>query len=80
MRLIPWLSTPRRSADTRQKAMMVAWVGETPLPSRMDWVKALAFPGLTLRVGFEDSVEDMVKLRMEEEEFEDELGLAKILC
>lgn len=42
IRLMPWESTPRRSARTRQEATIEAFSGETPLPIKMDSTKAWA--------------------------------------
>ena len=42
IRFVPCVSTPRRSARTRQSAMILAFSGETPLPVRIDWVNVLA--------------------------------------
>lgn len=36
IRLMPWVSTPRKSARTRQWAMIFAEAEETPFPSRTD--------------------------------------------
>lgn len=47
---MPWLSTPRRSAWTRQEDMIVACGDETPWAMSRDLAKALAFQGSILMV------------------------------
>ena len=55
---MPWVSTPRRSAATREVAIIVAFSGGTPLASRREVAKERAFDGVTKSLG--DGL-DMVK-------------------